>query len=112
MGEGTKGDAQVWDERVNLILHDLGKKGNVAGLIFGTQPRLAGTSNDALAQAMGLPEGQRSDRDTGYHIEAFYAYRINDNIAVTPGFFWLTAPNHDERNPDVFIGAIRTTFDF
>nr|WP_226585590.1 carbohydrate porin [Microseira wollei] len=46
------------------------------------------------------------------HVEAFYRFRINDNISITPGFFWLTAPNHYERNPDVVIGVVRTSFAF
>jgi hypothetical protein len=112
VGDGTKGDADVWDYRLNLAIYDLGKKGNLAGIVFGMQPRLTGTSNDGLAQAIGLPPGQRSDRDVGYHIEAFYTYKINDNIAITPGVFWLTAPNHDERNRDTVIGVIRSSFSF
>lgn len=112
LGDGTKGDAEVWDYDVNLTFYDLGKKGNTAGLLFAVQPRLAGTSNGRLAEAIGLPAGQRSDRDTGFHIEAFYAHRLNDNITISPGLIWLTAPNHDQRNPDVFVGVIRTTFDF
>ena len=112
LGDGTKGDAEVWDYRVNLVFPDLGKKGNIGGLIVGIQPKLIGTSTPQLAAAIGLPDGQRSDRDTGFHIEAYYAHRLNDNITITPGFFWLTAPNHDARNPDVFVGLIRTTFSF
>jgi hypothetical protein len=112
LGDGTKGDASVWNYAVNLAFPDLGKKGNLGGIVFGMQPKLTGTSNDALAQAIGLPAGQRSDRDTGYHIEAFYRHQLSDNISVTPSVIWLTAPNHDNRNPDVVIGVIRTTFAF
>jgi hypothetical protein len=112
LGEGVRGDAQVWDYRVNLAFYDLGKKGNFGGIIFGMQPKLTGTSNPVLAQAIGYPAGQRSDKDTGFHIEAFYSYRVSDNISITPGVVWLTAPNHDARNPDVVVGVIRTTFGF
>lgn len=112
LGAGTKGDAQVWDYRFLLSFPDLGKKGNLGGIVFGMQPRLTGTSNPALAQAIGLPPGQRNDRDVGFHIEAFYTHRINDKITITPGIFWLTAPNHDERNPDVVVGVIKTSFSF
>lgn len=73
---------------------------------------LRSTSNNNLANAIGLSAGQRSDRDVGLHIEAFYRFQLNDNISITPGVFWLTAPNHDDRNPDAVIGAIRTTFLF
>lgn len=112
LGEGTKGDAQVWQFDVDLVFYDVGKKGNTAGIIFGMQPRLTGTSNGALASAIGLEPGQRSDRDVGFHVEAFYTYQVSDNIAITPGFFWLTAPNHDDRNPDVVVGVVRTSFSF
>ncbi|HEY9849841.1 MAG TPA: iron uptake porin [Leptolyngbyaceae cyanobacterium] len=112
LGEGTKGDAQVWNYDINFTLYDLGKKGNMAGLILGVQPRLAGTSSEELARAIGLPPGQRSDRNVGYHIEAFYSHRLSDNITITPGLIWLTAPNHDERNPDVIMGIIRSSFFF
>ena len=107
-----RGDADVWNYALNIAFPDLGGKGNLGGIIFGMQPRLAGTTNSALAAAIGLPDGERKDPDVGYHIEVFYRYQLTDNISITPGFFWLTAPNHDSRNPDVFIGAIRTTFLF
>ncbi|MEG4827424.1 iron uptake porin [Microcoleus sp. F8-D3] len=112
LGKGTKGDANVVDYRFSLAFYDLGKEGNLAGIVFGVQPRLTGTSNGAIAQAIGLPAGQRKDRDVGFHVEAFYTHRLTDNITITPGIFWLTAPNHDDRNPDVVVGAIRTTFSF
>ncbi|HLO49842.1 MAG TPA: iron uptake porin, partial [Kamptonema sp.] len=112
LGSGTRGDARVWDYNINFTFYDLGKKGNVGGILLGMQPRLASTSNGNLAAAIGLPSGQRSDRNAGLHFETFYAHRIGDNITITPAFIWLTAPNHDKRNPDVFMGVIRTTFDF
>lgn len=112
LGTGTRGDADIWNFSIDLAFPNLGKKGNLGGIVFGMQPKLTGTSNAALAGAIGLPVGQREDRDTGYHIEAFYRYQLTDNLSITPGVIWLTAPNHDERNPDVVIGVIRTTFVF
>jgi len=76
------------------------------------QPRLTNTSNGAIAQAIGLPKGQRRDRSVGFHVEAFYTHLLTDNITITPGIIWLTAPNHDDRNPDVVVGVVRTTFSF
>lgn len=107
-----KGDANVWNYAVTLNFPDLFKEGNAGGIVVGMQPRLTDTSNSTLAQAIGLPAGQRRDRDVGLHIEAFYRFQLNDNISITPGFFWLTAPNYDERNPNAVVGAIRTTFVF
>ncbi|MBW4580590.1 MAG: iron uptake porin [Tildeniella nuda ZEHNDER 1965/U140] len=112
LGAGSRGDADIWNFAVNLAFPDLGKKGNLGGIVFGMQPKLTGTSNAAVASAIGLPAGQRDDRDTGYHIEVFYRYQLTDNISITPGVIWLTAPNHDDRNPDAVVGVIRTTFVF
>ena len=111
-GNGTKGDGDIWNFSIDLAFPDLGKKGNLGGIVFGMQPKLTGTSNATFASAIGLPLGERSDRSTGYHIEAFYRYQLTDNISITPGVIWLTAPNHDDRNPDVVVGVIRTTFVF
>ncbi len=108
----VRGDADIWNYAVTLALPDLGKEGNLGGIVLGMQPRLTGTSNSALAAAIGLPDGQRKDRDVGFHVEAFYRYQLTENISITPGVFWLTAPNHDERNPDAVIGVIRTSFVF
>jgi carbohydrate-selective porin OprB len=52
------------------------------------------------------------DPDTSLHIEAFYQYQLTDNVAITPGLIWLTAPDHNASNDDIVIGAIRTTFTF
>lgn len=95
-----------------LSFPNLFKERNLGGIVFGMQPKVTGTSNARVAAAIGLPDGERSDRDNGFHIEAFYTFRLTDNIAITPGFFWLTAPNMDNRNPDAFVGVIRTSFLF
>jgi carbohydrate-selective porin OprB len=46
------------------------------------------------------------------HLEAFYQYRLSDNLAITPGIVLITAPNNSDREDDLVIGAIRTTFAF
>ncbi|MEM7555254.1 MAG: iron uptake porin [Cyanobacteria bacterium P01_A01_bin.84] len=97
-----RGSVDIWNWAVTLGLQDFGKKGNLAGIIFGMEPRVTSSSIDGL----------NKDPDTSYHIEAFYQYKINDNIAVTPGVIWLTAPDHNENNDDVVIGTFRTTFTF
>jgi carbohydrate-selective porin OprB len=62
--------------------------------------------SDSLKDTIG------EDPDTSLHIEAFYQLQLTDNIAITPGIIWLTAPDHNSNNDDVVIGAIRTTFTF
>jgi hypothetical protein len=68
------------------------------------EPKLTSLTN-------GVKGGQ-ADRDTLLPVEGFYRFRISDNIAITPGVIWLTAPNHDDRNDDIFIGVLRTVFYF
>jgi hypothetical protein len=98
-----KGDGQILTYAVNFGFPDLGKKGNLLGLVVGAEPYL--TSFDG-----GNPQPFKVD--VPLHIEAFYRYQINNFISLTPGVIWLTAPNQDSSNPDDFIVQLRTTFNF
>ncbi len=100
-----RGDLDIWTWAVGLAFPDLLKTGSVGGLIVGMEPRATGVSR-GLRSAIGR------DSDLSLHVEAFYQYQINDNIAITPGVVWLTAPDMNDRNGDVVIGTIRTTFTF
>ncbi|MBW4648887.1 MAG: iron uptake porin [Kastovskya adunca ATA6-11-RM4] len=107
------GNADVWTYGVTLALNDLGGEGNTLGLVVGMEPKLTGSD----ASLAGLIDGatgpnQRKDPDTGLHIEGFYRFSLTDNIAITPGVIWLTAPGHNNNNDDIIIGTIRTTFSF
>lgn len=101
------GQGKIWNWGVGLAFPDLGKPGSVGGIIVGMEPKLTDLDG-AVTAATGVSE----DDDTSLHIEAFYQYRISDNISITPGIIWLTAPNHNNGNSDVIIGTIRTTFTF
>jgi hypothetical protein len=101
------GDADVWNYGLTLALPDLAGEGNLGGVVVGIQPRLTGTT-----PALGAALGRRRDPDTGLHIEAFYRIALNNHIDITPAVVWLTAPNHNQDNSDIFFGALRTTFRF
>ena len=102
----SKGDQEVWNWAVTLAFPDLIKEGNLGGIIFGMEPRVTESSIDIVGVA------ENTDPDTSFHVEAFYQYQLTDNIAVTPGAVWITAPDHTEENADVVIGTLRTTFTF
>ncbi|MGF2040281.1 MAG: iron uptake porin [Nostoc sp. CmiVER01] len=102
----TPGDADIWNYAVTLAFPDLGKKGNIAGIIVGMEPKVTSVSS-SLSN-----EGINKDPDTSYHIEGFYQYSLSDNISITPGIIWLTAPDHNNQNDDIVIGTVRTTFTF
>ena len=97
-----RGDVDIWNWAVTAAFPDLGKKGNLGGIVVGMEPKVTGSSIDGLEE----------DDDTSLHVEAFYQYRVNDNISITPGVIWLTAPDHDSDNDDVVIGTLRTTLSF
>lgn len=97
------GDADIWNYAVALAFPDLGREGNLGAIVVGAEPYL--TDLD-VAGAPAFPD------DVPFHIEAFYKHQVNNNISITPGVIWLTAPNQNANNADVVIGTIRTTFVF
>ncbi|MDJ0902595.1 MAG: iron uptake porin [Xenococcus sp. MO_188.B8] len=102
-GEGlNRGSQDIWQWAVTFAFPDLVKEGNMAGIIVGMEPWVTSSTIDALGD----------DDTTSVHVEAFFEYQINDNIAITPGIVWVTSPDNNSDNDDLVIGAIRTTFTF
>ena len=92
--ENGGGDEEIWSYGLGIALPDLGKEGNLGGIVVGAEPYVGGQD------------------DTALHIEGFYKYQVSDNISITPGVVWITAPFGDQDNDDAIIGTIRTTFKF
>jgi hypothetical protein len=102
LGRGSRGfEADIVTYAVSLGFPDLGVKGNFLGLFAGVPPRV--TDNDFR---------NRRDRDTSYHFEAFYRFRVSNNISITPGAFVILNPEHNDRNDTIWVGLLRTTFTF
>lgn len=100
-----RGDGKIWNYAVTLAFPDLGKEGNLLGIVLGAQPYLKEIENSAAdfdSDGDGIP----------WHIEAFYKYQVTDNISVTPGVIWLLNPNQNEDSDDVVVGTVRGTFTF
>jgi carbohydrate-selective porin OprB len=53
-----------------------------------------------------------TDTKAGLHIEGFYQIKVNENVSITPGVIYLSAPNQDANSTGAVIGAVRTTFTF
>ena len=104
-GQIERGDRDILNWGVTLALPDLFKEGSLGGVVVGMEPKVVESS-------VNIPGFDSEDDDTSLHIEAFYQYRVNDNIAITPGVIWITAPDADNDNDDIVIGTIRTTFTF
>ncbi|MDA0213573.1 MULTISPECIES: iron uptake porin [Desertifilum] len=116
--------ASVLTYGIALAFPDLGRRGNLGGLVFGASPYVTRSRIPApFSDPQSVPDNRSGfgttdllrripDRATPFHIEAFYVYRLNDNLFLTPGAIWLTAPNQTNRNPDVVLGTLRATFLF
>ena len=93
------GNVSIFNWAVNLALPDLGKKGNLAAVIVGQQPRVTGGTGGA-------------EQATNFFVEGLYRYQMNDKVSVTPGLMVIFNPENNSGNPAVYVGTIRTTFKF
>jgi Carbohydrate-selective porin, OprB family len=96
------GSADSWNAAATLAFNDVGGKGSTLGFVLGVPPNL--TSN-AIAG--------RTNRDTPFHVESFYKYKVSDNLSITPGLVMILNPdNGAATGPALFLGTVRTTFSF
>ncbi|MCT7971842.1 iron uptake porin [Laspinema olomoucense] len=79
-----------------------GRPGDLLALLVGQPPKLVDGTDLFLGE----------DPDTSLHFETFYRWRVSDRISITPGIMFITNPEHNANNEDIFIGTIRTTFRF
>jgi hypothetical protein len=98
--EAAGGDRQIWNWALTAAAPDFGGKGNLAGFLVGQEPRVT-SSNDGT-----------TDSKSGLHIEGFYQVKLSDNLSITPGLIYLTAPDQKANSNGAVIGALRTTFSF
>ena len=90
--------------QVGLGFPDLGKKGAMGTIAF--------------IMPMGITQGRQffaaggGNGGTQYDLEASYFYPLNDNIAVVPTFYAIFNANNFDTNPTVFVGSVRTQFNF
>ncbi|MDJ0620078.1 MAG: iron uptake porin [Calothrix sp. MO_192.B10] len=99
-GVNDNDNATIVNWAVTLAFPDLGKKGNLAGFVFGNPPRV--TSNDSGPD----------NPDTPWHLEGFYRYSVTDNISIAPGLLVIINPEGNSNNDTIYVGTIRTVFKF
>jgi hypothetical protein len=92
------GSSDIWNWAVTLALPDLGKKGNLGGLIVGQQPKIT--------------SGVGAESSTNFFVEGLYRYQVTDKISVTPGLMVIFNPENISSRPTAYVGTIRTTFQF
>lgn len=96
------GTGDIWTYALTFAFPDLGKKGNLGGIVVGVEPYLGNASKFAFDAKNDIP----------LHIEGFYKHQLNNNISITPGLIWIVSPGQNSENPDAVIGTLRTTFTF
>ncbi len=98
VAQGDKASILNW--AVTLAFPDLGKKGNLAGLIIGQQPRVI--QND------GGPE----DSASSWQFEALYEYRVNPHLILIPGVLVIVNPENNSNSSTIVVGNVRAVFEF
>jgi hypothetical protein len=99
--QAAAGDsATLLNWAVTLGLPNLEGQGNFGGIIVGQPPRVTDSSTP------------QEDEDTSLHLEAFYRYRLNQNIFLIPGVFVVLNPEHNQDNDTIWIGSLRAVFRF
>ena len=86
-----------------LTFNDLFSEGSAGSVLFGQPINRSSASGLATLGAVN---------STPYHLELFYRYRVNKNLSITPGVFWVFNPEGVNTNPTATVGVIRTTFTF
>ncbi|MCL6434706.1 MAG: iron uptake porin [Leptolyngbyaceae cyanobacterium HOT.MB2.61] len=116
--KGFNGSVETLNWMGFLNFPDLGGPGNLGAIYVGQPPRII--SSD-LPTGRNVPSfvtegnvlagtGDQPGRTT--HVEAFYRFRVSDNISLTPGVIVIFNPRHNDNNDTITIGVLRTTFTF
>lgn len=92
-------EARIFNWAAAVSFPDLGKEGNLASIIFGQPPKVV--DSDLI-----------EDQNTSYHLEGFYRFKLTENVSITPGAFVIFNPEHNNDNDTIYVGTIRTTFEF
>jgi hypothetical protein len=100
--EGATGSADIWNYAATLAFDNVGSTGSTLGFVLGLPPRIS--TNTGVAG--------RTNRDTPFHLETFYKYQVSKNLYITPGLVVILNPEGNSNNPTLFLGTIRTTFNF
>ena len=109
----TGSTANIWYYAGGIAFPDLFKEGNMLGLLFGQSPKLTDTTvRETFTNAGRNVNRRRVDTGSSYHAEAFFRYRLTDNIDITPGVLVIINPEYNRSNPIDYVGTLRTTFRF
>ncbi|MBE9007203.1 iron uptake porin [Fortiea sp. LEGE XX443] len=113
---GRSGNVETTNYMVFLNFPDLFAQGNLGGIYVGQPPKITSSTlpvgnnvPDFLNTGLGRAGGQPG---TTTQIEAFYRFKLTDNISITPGIIHILEPGHTPDSDSITIGIIRSTFLF
>ena len=112
--EDIQGSVTTNNWAVFAAFPNLGRRGNLGGIVVGQPPKITSSS---LPDGFNFPNfsdnGTPGGRDaTSLHVEMFYRAKLNQNLDITPGFFVVFNPDHNQSNNPLIVGALRATFRF
>ncbi len=85
-----------WAAQVGV--KDLLGEGNYGGIGIGAVPYITG--------------GDIASEDAPLAAQAFYSLKVNDGLAIQPQLVYITNPNGDSGNDNVWAGSVKTTLRF
>ncbi|MCC5637641.1 iron uptake porin [Nostoc sp. CHAB 5844] len=113
---GRSGNVETTNYMVFLNFPDLFAEGNLGGIYVGQPPKITSSTlpvgnnvPDFLNTGLGRAGEQPG---TTTQIEAFYRFKVTDNISITPGIIHILEPGHTPDSDPITIGIIRSTFVF
>lgn len=116
--KGFSGSVETINWMAFLNFPDLGGRGNLGAIYVGQPPRIinsdlpAGRNIPSFVNGGDPTAGPGGEPGRTTHLEAFYRYRLSDNISLTPGVIVIFNPRHNSDNDTITIGVLRTTFTF
>jgi hypothetical protein len=97
-------EAKVFSWAAQFGFPDLFREGNYGGISFGAMPYVTSSKGGVARSVRG--------EDTPFAIQGFYSFKVSDNIAIQPGVIYITNPNGNNDNNNIWVGSLKTTFKF
>ncbi len=99
--KNSDADGELFNWAVLAGFPDLFRQGNYGGLSVGSYSHVSdGTGIFVEAD------------DAPLLAQAFYRFKMSDNISVQPGLFYIANPLGSDQNDNIWIGSLRGQFSF
>jgi hypothetical protein len=115
--KGFSGNVETINWMAFLNFPDLLLPGNLGAIYVGQPPRIISSDlptgrnvPDFVTEGGNGSSGGQPSATT--HVEAFYRFKVSDNLSLTPGVILIFNPRNNDNNDTITIGILRTTFTF